>query len=257
MESKIYEWKEYKPHQALIKYIDVYWASSTNSLYIPSPKKIFPDGSNELFANTGNNTLYLNGTIALKPGIIYLGGTLTEAANFSGIPNSNFYGIRFKPGGFNAFFKFPLHEITGQFIELQIKDLNFIFNCENPLTTRTELDTFFLQRLSATNEKFFSIAHDLHLTSGDITVDDLSKRHEIGFRSLERLFKSNVGISPKELAKIIRFQAALKRLKSKTFDESFLNLAFELGYYDHAHLAKELKRLTGLTPSQLRSYFQS
>jgi AraC-like DNA-binding protein len=256
MESKIYEWVEYKPHEALKKYIDIYWVSSTNSLYIPSPKKIFPDGSNELFANTGNNTLYFNETIAIKPGIIYLGGTLTEAVNFSGIPNSNFYGIRFKPGGFSTFFRFPLHEACGQFIELPITGLEFIFNEVNPLTTRDELDSFFLQRLNPANERFLSIARDLDLTSGGITVDHLSRKHDIGFRSLERLFKSNVGVSPKELSKIVRFQAALKRLKNKSNNQSFLDLAFELGYYDHAHLANEVKRFTGLTPSQLRAYFR-
>src|SRR5688572_26347501 len=106
MDSKIYEWIEYKPHVALRKHIDVYWASSTNSLYIPRSKKIFPDGSNELFANTGSNTLYINDTIAIKPGNIYLGGALTMAASFAGTPNSNFFGIRFKPGGFSTFFKF-------------------------------------------------------------------------------------------------------------------------------------------------------
>jgi AraC-like DNA-binding protein len=257
MESKIYEWIEYKPHEALKKYIDIYWVSSTNSLYIPSPKKFFPDGCNELFANTGNNTLYLNETIAVKPGIIYLGGTLTQAVNFSGIPNSNFFGIRFKPGGFRIFFKFPIHEVTGQFTELQITELKFVFDQKDSITTKGRLDSFFLQRLNTTNERFLSIAQDLHLTTGKITVDNLAKRHDIGFRSLERLFKSNVGISPKELSKILRFQAVVKRLKTKTYNESFLDLAFELGYYDHAHLTNEIKRFTGLTPSQLRAYFHN
>ena len=256
MQSKIYEWIEYKPHEALKKYIDIYWVASTNSLFLPSPKKIFPDGSNELFANTGNNTLYFNETIAIKPGIIYLAGTMREAINFSGIPNSNFFGIRFKPGGFSTFFKFPIYEVTGQFIDLPLKELKFIFNCEDPLRTRAELDTFFLKRLGTANDRFLSIAQDLHITSGAVTIDILSKKHEIGFRSLERLFKSNVGISPKELAKIVRFQAVLKRLKNKSYNETFLDLACELGYHDHAHLTNEIKKLTGLTPSQLRSYFQ-
>jgi AraC-like DNA-binding protein len=255
MPSKIYEWIEYKPHEALKKYIDIYWMSATNSLYLPSPKKIFPDGSNELFANTGNNILYFNETIAIKPGVIYLGGTLTKAVNFSGIPNSNFYGIRFKPGGFSTFFKFPLHEVTGHFIELPLKELKFIFNCENPLTTRAALDTFFLQRSSTASERFLSIAQDLTFTSGAVTMDMLSKRHGIGFRSLERLFQSNVGISPKELARIVRFQAVLKQLKNKSYNESFLDLACDLGFHDHAHLANEIKRFSGLTPTQLRSYF--
>jgi len=257
MESKNCEWIEYKPDRALNKYIDVYWATSTNSLHMPGPKIIYPDGCSELVVNLGRNTLYLNRTVAIRPGVVYLGGTQRGPISFTSMRDGKFYGIRFKPGGFGTFFRIPLYEATGQFIELGLKELAFISNCENPQITTALANAFFLQRLSQKNDRVLSITEDLYLTNGSITIDDLAKRHSIGFRSLERLFKNNVGLAPKELSKIIRFQSVLKRLKDKSFDDDFSRLAFEMGYYDQSHLTNEIKAFTGQTPSQLHSFLNS
>jgi AraC-like DNA-binding protein len=257
MESKDCAWIEYKPDKALIKYIDAFWTTSTTPLHTPGHKIIYPDGCSELVVNLGKQTLYLNGTMAIRPGVIYLGGTQRGPINFTSMPDSKFYGIRFKPGGFSTFFKMPLYEATGQFIELSLKELKFILNCENPQATTVLANAFFLQRLSLKSDRFLSIAEDLYLTNGSITIDDLAKRHSIGFRSLERLFKNTVGVAPKELSKIIRFQSVLRRLKDKNFDDNLLWLALEMGYYDQSHLTNEIKAFTGQTPSQLRSFLNS
>jgi AraC-like DNA-binding protein len=256
MESKNCKWIEYKPDKALVKYIDAYWTTSTDSLHTPGPKIIYPDGCSELVVNLGKNTLYLNGTGALKPGVIYLGGTLRGPVTFTSMPDSKFYGIRFKPGGFGTFFRMPLGEATGQFIELSLKELTFISNCEDPQVTTALANAFFLQRLSLKNDRVLAITEDLYLANGAISIDDLAKRHCIGFRSLERLFKNSVGVAPKELSKIFRFQSVLKRLKEKNFEDNFLRLAFEMGYYDQSHLTNEIKAFTGQTPSQLHSFLK-
>ena len=251
MGNKNCEHKEYKPDQALVKYIDAYWTTTTDSLHTPGPKMIYPDGCSELVVNLGNHTLYINGGMELKPGVIYLGGTQRGPMTFTSMPDSRFYGIRFKPGGFGVFFRMPLYEATGQFIDLGLKELRFLLNCEDPQATSALANAFFLQRLSLKSDRVLAITEDLHSANGAITIDDLAKRHCIGFRSLERLFKNNVGLAPKELSKIIRFQSVLKRLKDKNFDD-LLQLAFEMGYYDQSHLINEIKAFTGQTPSQLR-----
>jgi hypothetical protein len=92
---------------------------------------IYPDGCSDLVVNLGKKTLLVNGTMSLKPGVIYLGGTQRGPINFISMPDSKFYGIRFKPGGFGVFFGMPLYEATGQFIELSLKELTFISNCED------------------------------------------------------------------------------------------------------------------------------
>ena len=82
-------------------------------------------------------------------------------------------------------------------------------------------------------------------------MNKLSKQNFTSVRQLERNFKKFIGLSPKEYANIIRFQYALGLIKNSEKKRSLLEIAFECGYYDHSHLTNEIKRNTGLAPSQL------
>lgn len=64
-----------------------------------------------------------------------------------------------------------------------------------------------------------------------------------------RKFSSAIGISPKQLSKIIRIQATLKTLLTKEIT-SLTDLAYENEYFDQAHFIKDFKEFTGLTPKE-------
>ncbi|MCC2598218.1 helix-turn-helix domain-containing protein [Sphingobacterium sp. FBM7-1] len=70
-------------------------------------------------------------------------------------------------------------------------------------------------------------------------------------RQLERNFKRFSGMSPKKYSNIIRFQNALSLIKKSDQKRSLLAIVFECGYYNHSHLANEIKRNTGLPSSLL------
>jgi AraC-like DNA-binding protein len=69
---------------------------------------------------------------------------------------------------------------------------------------------------------------------------------------LSRKFSSSIGISPKQLAKIIRLQATLKTLLNKDVSK-LTDLAYENEYFDQAHFIKDFKEFTGLTPKAFYS----
>jgi methylphosphotriester-DNA--protein-cysteine methyltransferase len=77
-----------------------------------------------------------------------------------------------------------------------------------------------------------------------ILKNDLSKR-----RQLERNFSKQIGISPKQLGKVIRLQAALKMLLNN-HSEKLTNIAYESHYYDQAHFIRDFKEFTGTTPTE-------
>ena len=77
-----------------------------------------------------------------------------------------------------------------------------------------------------------------------ILKEDLSKR-----RQLERKFARQIGVSPKQLGKVIRLQAALKMLLDKEA-ESLTHIAYECEYYDQAHFNKDFKEFTGTNPKE-------
>ena len=75
-----------------------------------------------------------------------------------------------------------------------------------------------------------------------ILKDDLKKR-----RQLERNFATQIGISPKQLSKVIRLQATLQMLLNHT-TATLTDIAYENEYYDQAHFIKDFKEFTGITP---------
>jgi AraC-like DNA-binding protein len=60
-----------------------------------------------------------------------------------------------------------------------------------------------------------------------------------------------VGISPKEYINFVRYQFALQQIKQNNSQKSLLDIAIETGFYDHSHLTNEIKKYSGLLPSQL------
>ena len=57
-----------------------------------------------------------------------------------------------------------------------------------------------------------------------------------------------MGISPKELTRVMRFNRAFNAINSgKPVDVQ--EIVFECGYYDQAHFINEFKRFTSLTPT--------
>jgi transcriptional regulator GlxA family with amidase domain len=84
---------------------------------------------------------------------------------------------------------------------------------------------------------------------GSLTVDFLAREHNMTTRTMERAFKRDIGISPKMFIGIIKFVHTNKRIETNKGKNSLLRIAHEQGYYDHAHLSKEVKRFTGFNPS--------
>ena len=74
--------------------------------------------------------------------------------------------------------------------------------------------------------------------------DDISKR-----RSLERKFLKHVGVSPKQLGKVIRLQSALKMMLQNE-ETQLTNIAYESDYFDQAHFTKDFKEFTGINPKE-------
>lgn len=81
-------------------------------------------------------------------------------------------------------------------------------------------------------------------------VDELSRRSGLSVRRLQRLFRSHVGASPKWVARRFRLQEVAARVEEGEAVE-LAALAYELGYADQAHLARDFRSATGRTLSEL------
>ena len=71
-------------------------------------------------------------------------------------------------------------------------------------------------------------------------------------RHFERKFKHYTGYTPKEYSRIIKFKNAVELLRN-TASSNLLTTAINAGYYDLAHFSKEIKTLSGSTPTSFLS----
>lgn len=83
---------------------------------------------------------------------------------------------------------------------------------------------------------------------GQVRADELARETGWSGRHLAARFAAEVGLSPKAVARVARFDTARRRLQ--TDDHLRLaDLAAECGFYDQAHLAREFRSLAGCSPS--------
>ena len=68
-------------------------------------------------------------------------------------------------------------------------------------------------------------------------------------RQFERVFAQDIGISPKQYLKIIRFQYCIFQ-KQQNVRLNMTGLTYESGYFDQSHFVNDFKSMCGLTPRQ-------
>lgn len=88
----------------------------------------------------------------------------------------------------------------------------------------------------------------LDQTDTPVEVGDLAARFGWSDRHFIRSFSEQVGITPKAYGRIRRFQAALRRIRTGR-PNNWADVAAECGYYDQAHLIRDFRAFSGLTPA--------
>jgi transcriptional regulator GlxA family with amidase domain len=125
------------------------------------------------------------------------------------------------------------------------------------------LDQILLQRLAATAARASTAAtpaapevrfawRQLLHTGGTARISDLAAETGWSGRHLTSRFRTEIGLTPKAAARVIRFDRARHLLITKAPDSGYrlADLAATCGYFDQAHLAREFRALAGCPPSQ-------
>ncbi len=90
----------------------------------------------------------------------------------------------------------------------------------------------------------------LHQTSGKLPIAELVLQLNVSRRHLERQFLKCLGISPKQYAKLVRFNSYIDvLLLNKQVD--WMELVEQFNYHDQPHLIHEVKTMAQLSPQAL------
>jgi AraC-like DNA-binding protein len=80
-----------------------------------------------------------------------------------------------------------------------------------------------------------------------LSVQEVAARHGVSVRTLQRLFRRWVGVSPKWVLQRFRLQEAAERVDEAGADDAAAT-AVELGYYDQAHFINDFRAGVGRSP---------
>jgi hypothetical protein len=251
----------YEPHQDLKSVIDCYWTLEVPATNDSQKQRIIPDGTIEMAFILGEDIKRYTSEkdFILQPRAMVLGQTI-EPFYIEPIGYVNTFAIRFYPYGFANFVSVPIKSLANKetpieklFGEKQAKELEQEIIQANNVKKRIEIiESFFLRKLSEqlTIDNIVKATIDTLLhTKGNAPINGILKKDLSKRRQLERKFVKQIGISPKQLGKVIRLQSALKMLLNDE-NESLTNIAYENEYYDQAHFIKDFKEFTGINPKE-------
>lgn len=82
-----------------------------------------------------------------------------------------------------------------------------------------------------------------------VSVNVLSDNACLSRKQYERVFREQVGMNPKEYARVVRFQKAMWMQQCGSRDYAYI--AHHCGYSDQSHLIRDFKAMSGHTPKSL------
>jgi len=254
-------YQTFQPHPDLESLVNCYWTLEVPAEDDPQRQRIIPDGCLEMAFILGDDIKrYVSqDEFILQPRAMVLGQTIDpyyiEPAGYV-----NTFAVRFYPYGFANFISQPIKELANKetsldllFGEISAKTLEQKITRATNTEQRIEcIEEFLFGKLNdeSTIDNIVKTTIDALLTSkgkapiNSILKHDISKR-----RQLERKFLKQVGVSPKQLGKVIRLQSALKMLLNEE-TESLTSIAYKSEYYDQAHFIKDFREFTGISPGE-------
>lgn len=89
-------------------------------------------------------------------------------------------------------------------------------------------------------------------TGGQLDIGGLARELGHSPKYLIAQFREHVGLAPKLTAQLVRFDRVVRHLRGGG-RERWAELAQRFGYFDQAHLVRDFRRFTGLTPTAARA----
>ena len=248
------------PTGILNKYIQNYFIVETyNSIDFMPKERVYPTGNATMVFHYGSPSIFQkkDSSKNIEPNLVIC-GQQTSYYDLSLSGKTGMILIVFRPHGVKSFFNFPITELLNENLSLHnllnnetIELEDKLFNSPNNRQRITLVENFLIKRLIHNNE-FERVEHAIKIienSKGQIKTQDIAHEVCLGIKQFERTFSKYVGINPKNYASIVRFQNVIQ-MRRKHKNSSMFQLAFDNGYYDHAHFIHDFKSYTGLSPKE-------
>lgn len=255
-------YREQTPRTELRPYINCFWeidAARAGTLR----DRTLPDGCQEIIFNVETRVLRDDGRGPCANPAAELVGQMTRPYEVFTRGQQRYFGIKFYPHSFSPFTRESIDDLRDQSIDLCAlfggdfeRIVEGVFERPQFHQFVRQMEGFLLHRLPSPTAhrrgyRLVERAVRALFTPAPPTIDGLCAQLDVSDRHLQSQFRRHTGLTPKQLAKMIRFQKSFQYMGDPRL--SLTEVAQQCGYYDHAHFDRDFKSLSGVSPSQYRS----
>jgi AraC-like DNA-binding protein len=252
------KYQEFIPHATLQNLVKRFWILEKEYTAEDSVEEVTPDACVELIFNFGSPYIQSSESTSRELPNVCLIGLLSKPLRLQASGLVKLVAVRFYAWGALAFLKDAASRNNVTQVDLDPMWRQTVHKVATNVRSNEyqkaveEIEDFLIGlRLNTLfdPERVRTAAKLLYHTKGQFRVAELADYCNLSVRQLQRRFDEATGVSPKTLARTIRFEAIRERLM---FDPSvnLTDLAYEFGYTDQAHFIKDFKAFTDRTPSE-------
>jgi len=253
------EFQRHRPGPPLTQYVAYLW--SLRDAPSHSTEWIVPSGTLELVVNLDEDAVRIfdPSSAAHRQ---YSGATVSGAyKRFFVIDtrqHASIVGVHFRPGGALPFLGVPPGTLADRHIDLETLWGRSAMLLRERLCAATTsgarfalLEQALRTRLTGVHRTHPAVPSALEsLARPGVTVGEVAVNVELSRRRLIEVFTAEVGMTPKRLSRVLRFQR-LRTLMCRAGTADWAQLATACGYFDQSHMINDVRELTGMSPSRL------
>ena len=238
-------YQEFAPSPKFAAHVECFWMHRTHGPVCNF--HVFPDGCSDIIFEQP----------ARDYGGLAIVGTMTRAQAFDIPAGHSTFGVRFRPGMAARLLRVPGSVAVDQSIPLAdawkataVRDLlDQLAGSRSPrdAIARFEASLDEPVGLDPVDKSLAWLAE----CGGQVSIDALADAARLSPRQFRRICRERTGLTPKHLARVLRFRQAAKHARGQHPD--WADVAVASGYYDQAHLINEFKELAGVSPAQFSS----
>ena len=174
-------------------------------------------------------------------------------------PDMQYFGVSFKPGGAYPFLQLPLSELHNQVVPLDVlwgycatEIREQLYAAPTMQARFALLEQYLLAHFRESSYELNAVQYALAQIAGRhgvLSIRALSDQMGISQNHLGAQFKRLVGGTPKEVARLYRFEHALRSIDPAQ-PVDWMRVAYQAHYYDQSHFNKDFVEFTGHNPTE-------
>jgi AraC-like DNA-binding protein len=255
-----------EPDARLRPWILCYWmvepfneaAHAASALDPDKLQLLIPDGHSEIVFRFAGGFTRWSIDAPDKPAQMaasYVIGGRSKSVLTRSIGGLRLAGVKLDPRALRVLMGMPLSELrdtTVAFADLEVAALaeleDEVANLRSADKLASVFDQFFLRMMTDElrgRDAVSQLLERIRATRGSQSILQWARDHRVDPRTLERRFVAQMGMAPKQFARIERFKRSYHRLRTQ---QASTGRAYLESYYDESHFSREFKQYLGMSP---------